>query len=218
MRNPRRQATLEDRLQRYATSGNIRNDRLDGKELIELYRLMVFSRQFDRKAVSLQRQGRIGTYPMLEGYEAAPIGSASALGPEDWVYPSYREHGVQLARDMPIEVALSYWRGLPNRDWDVHKYWMRITTVPIASQLPHAVGHAYAARLAGEDVVTATYFGHGATSENDFHSGMNFAGVWNAPTVFICTNNRKLGFRPVSHPFAPPVKFHSLRCSDGTWV
>ena len=162
---------------------------LDDKELLELYRLMVLSRQFDRKAVSLQRQGRIGTYPMLEGHEAAQIGSAFALGSEDWVYPSYREHGVQLARGLPIEVVLSYWRGLPNRDWDVHKYRMNITTVPIASQLPHAVGHAYAARLSGEDLVTATYFGDGATSENDFHSGMNFAGVWNVPTVFICANN-----------------------------
>ncbi len=86
-------------------------------------------------------------------------------------------------------MVLSYWRGLPNRDWDVHKYRMNITTVPIANQLPHAVGHAYAAQLSGEDLVTATYFGDGATSENDFHSGMNFAGVWNVPTVFICANN-----------------------------
>ena len=162
---------------------------LDDKELLELYRLMVLSRQFDRKALSLQRQGRLGTYPMLEGHEAAQIGSAYALGPQDWVYPSYREHGVQLARGMPVEVVLSYWRGLPNRDWDVHRYRTNITTVPIASQIPHAVGHAYAARLAGEDVVTATYFGDGATSANDFHSGMNFAGVWNTPTVFICANN-----------------------------
>ena len=162
---------------------------LDDKELIELYRLMALSRQFDRKALALQRQGRIGTYPMLEGQEATQIGSAFALRPHDWVYPSYREHGVQLARGMPIEVVLSYWRGLPNRDWDVHRYRMNITAVPIASQLPHAVGHAYAARLAGEDIVTAVYFGDGATSENDFHSGMNFAGVWKTPTVFVCANN-----------------------------
>ena len=66
---------------------------------------------------------------------------------------------------------------------------MMTITVPIASQLPHAVGHAYAARLRGESVVTGTYFGDGATSETDFHSGLNFAGVWNTPTVFICSNN-----------------------------
>lgn len=162
---------------------------LDDKELLELYRLMALSRQFDRKALALQRQGRIGTYPMLEGHEAAQIGSAFALDPDDWVYPSYREHGVQIAKGMPLDVVLSYWRGLPNETWDVHRYRTNITTVPIASQLPHAVGHAYAARLAGEDIVTAVYFGDGATSENDFHAGMNFAGVWKTPTVFICANN-----------------------------
>ena len=177
---------------------------LDDKELLELYRLMVLSRQFDRKAMALQRQGRIGTYPMLEGQEATQIGSAFALDATDWVYPSYREHGVQLARGIPIEVVLSYWRGLPNRDWDVQRYRTNITTVPIASQLPHAVGHAYAARLAGEQIVTATYFGDGATSENDFHSGMNFAGVWKTPTVFVCANNL----------WAISVPFHKQTAAD----
>lgn len=162
---------------------------LDDKDLLELYRLMSLSRHFDRRATALQRQGRIGTYPMLEGQEATQIGSAYALDPEDWVYPSYREHGVQLARGMPIEVVLSYWRGLPNAAWDVKRFRTGITTVPIASQLPHAVGHAYATRLAGEEIVTVTYFGDGATSESDFHSGMNFAGVWKTPTVFVCSNN-----------------------------
>ena len=162
---------------------------LSEKELVELYRLMVVSRDFDRRAVSAQRQGRVGTYAMLEGHEAVQIGSALALGPNDFVYPGYRGHGVQLALGMPHEVILSYWRGHPNADWDVHRYRMMTITVPIASQLPHAVGHAYAARQRGEDVVTATYFGDGATSETDFHSGLNFAGVWKTPTVFICANN-----------------------------
>jgi len=126
---------------------------------------------------------------MLEGHEAAQVGSAAALRPGDFVYPAYREHGVQIARGMPLEVILAYWRGLPNSDWDVHAYRMMSIAVPIASHLPHAVGHAYAARLAGDDVVTAAYFGDGATSETDFHSGLNFAGVWRTPTVFICENN-----------------------------
>jgi len=162
---------------------------LDEKELTEIYRLMVVSRDFDRRAVAAQRQGRVGTYALLEGHEAVQIGSALAFGPNDFIYPGYREHGVQLAFGMPYEVILAYWRGHPNTDWDVHRYRMMTVTVPIASQLPHAVGHAYAARLRGEDTVTAAYFGDGATSENDFHSGLNFAGVWKAPTVFICANN-----------------------------
>ena len=164
-------------------------DGLDDKDLVEMYRLMALGRRFDRRALSLQRQGRLGTYPPGAGQEAAQIGSAYAVGPEDWIYPSYREHAVQLARGMPPAVMLSYYRGLPNRDWDVHRYRMNIHTIPIATQLPHAVGHAYAARLAGQNLITVAYFGDGATSESDFHAAMNFAGVWKASTVFMCSNN-----------------------------
>ncbi|MFQ5966221.1 MAG: pyruvate dehydrogenase (acetyl-transferring) E1 component subunit alpha [Acidimicrobiia bacterium] len=162
---------------------------LSPKELIELYRLMVLSRHFDRRALALQRQGRLGTYAMLEGQEAAQVGSAYATAPQDFIYPSYREHGVQLTRGMPAEVILSYWRGLPNATWDPYEYGCQIIAVPIATHLPHAVGHAYTDRLQGKDTVTLSYFGDGATSENDFHSAMNLAGVWKAPTVFVCQNN-----------------------------
>lgn len=162
---------------------------LDDKDLIEMYRWMALGRRFDRRAMNLQRQGRLGTFPPAEGQEATQIGSAYAIGPEDWIYPSYREHAVQLARGVPPRVMLSYYRGLPNRDWDVHRYRMNIHTIPIATQLPHAVGHAYRARLAGENLITVVYFGDGATSESDFHSAMNFAGLWKTPTVFLCSNN-----------------------------
>jgi pyruvate/2-oxoglutarate/acetoin dehydrogenase E1 component/TPP-dependent pyruvate/acetoin dehydrogenase alpha subunit len=150
---------------------------------------MVLSRELDRRMLALQRQGRIGTYAMLEGQEAVQIGSALALQPNDFVFPSYREHGVQVTRGLPIEVLLAYWKGLPNARWDIEKYRTGIVTVPIASQLPHAVGYSYMTKMRGEDTVTVTYFGDGATSEVDFHSGMNFAGVWKTPTVFICANN-----------------------------
>ena len=162
---------------------------LADRDLMEMYRLLVLSRQFDRKLLSLQRQGRIGTYAVAEGQEAVHVGSGMALAPDDWVFPSYREPGLQLARRVPLETILSYWRGLPNASWDVRRYRTNINTVPIATHLPHAVGYAYAARMAGENVVTVAYFGDGATSESDFHSGMNFAGVWSTPTVFICSNN-----------------------------
>ena len=155
----------------------------------EMYRLMILSREFDRRMLSLHRQGRIGTYPMLEGQEAVQISSALALAANDFVFPSYREHGVQLARGVPIETVMSYWRGLPNDGWDIRRLRMGITAVPIATQLAHAVGYSYVTKLRGEDTVTAVYFGDGATSETDFHSGMNFAGVWKTPVVFICSNN-----------------------------
>ena len=171
--------------------GNLVGDppELSDDELVNLYRFMALGRRFDRRAMRLQRQGRLGTYPPGEGQEAVQVGSAYALDEEDWVYPSYREHATQLLRGVPWSVMLSYYRGLPNRDWDVHKYRMNIHTIPIATQLPHAVGHSYAARLAGKTQVTLVYFGDGATSESDFHAAMNFAGVWKAPTVFMCSNN-----------------------------
>ncbi len=159
------------------------------EQLREMHRLMVLSRELDRRMTALQRQGRIGTYAPLAGQEAVQIGSAMALATHDFVFPSYREHGVQIARGLPLEVILAYWRGMPNADWDVLRHRMGITTVPIASQLPHAVGYSYITDLREEGAVTVVYFGDGATSEADFHSGMNFAGVWNTPTVFLCANN-----------------------------
>jgi 2-oxoisovalerate dehydrogenase E1 component len=162
---------------------------LDPELYQTMYRNMVLSRALDRRMLALQRQGRLGTYAMLEGQEAVQIGSALALEPTDFVFPSYREHGVQVTRGLPMEVLLAYWKGLPNSEWDIEKYRTGIVTVPIATQLPHAVGYSYMTKLRGEDTVTVTYFGDGATSEVDFHSGMNFAGVWKTPTVFICANN-----------------------------
>ncbi len=155
----------------------------------QMYRQMVLARALDRRMLALQRQGRLGTYAMLEGQEAVQVGSVLALRPDDFVFPSYREHAVQVARGLPIEVLLAYWKGLPNAGWDLEKYRTGIVTVPIASQLPHAVGYSYMTKLRGEDTVTAAYFGDGATSESDFHAAMNFAGVWQTPTVFICANN-----------------------------
>jgi pyruvate/2-oxoglutarate/acetoin dehydrogenase E1 component/TPP-dependent pyruvate/acetoin dehydrogenase alpha subunit len=178
---------------------------LPDEEMVELHRLMLRSRAFDRRALAAQRQGRLGTYAMLEGHEATQVGSAAALRPGDFVYPAYREHAVQITRGMPLEVILAYWRGLPNVDWDVHRYGMMSIAVPIASHLPHAVGHAYAARLAGRDVVTVAYFGDGGTSETDFHSGLNFAGVWRTPTVFLCQNNRYAISVPYEKQTASPT-------------
>lgn len=164
---------------------------------LDLYRDMVRTRVFDRRATGAQRQGRLGTYAIAEGHEAIQVGSAYALRDQDFVYPGYREHGVQIARGMPYETILAYWRGLPNSTWNPPEMNQMVITVPIGSHLPHAVGHAYGERLAGADVVTVAYIGDGGTSENDFHSGLNFAGVWRTPTVFIVSNN----FYAISVPY-----------------
>ncbi len=170
---------------------------LSEDELVEMYTHMINTRVFDRRATAAQRQGRLGTFAILEGHEAIQVGSAMAMRPDDFAYPGYREHGVQIARGMPLDVVLSYWRGLPNAEWDQKVYNQMVPTVPIATHLPHAVGHAYAARQRGEDVVTVAYLGDGGTSETDFHSGLNFAGVWKTPTVFVISNN----FYAISVPY-----------------
>jgi len=170
---------------------------LTDDDLVGIYDLMVRTRVFDRKATAAQRQGRIGTFAVLEGHEAIQIGSALAFSDQDYIYPGYREHGVQIARDMPLEVILEYWKGLPNAKWDPQRYRQMVVTVPIATHLPHAVGHGYAARQRGEDIVVGAYIGDGGTSANDFHNALNFAGVWRAPTVIIASNN----FYAISVPY-----------------
>jgi pyruvate dehydrogenase E1 component alpha subunit len=173
---------------------------------LAMYTDMVRTRVFDRRATAAQRQGRLGTYAVAEGHEAIQVGSAHALRPQDFVYPGYREHGVQLSRGVPLETLLSYWRGLPNDLWDQAALNQMVIAIPIATQLPHAVGHAYAESVLGNDVVTVTYIGDGGTSENDFHSGMNFAGVWRTPTVFIASNN----FYAISVPYERQTAAASL--------
>jgi 2-oxoisovalerate dehydrogenase E1 component len=132
----------------------------------------------------------MGTYPPLEGEEAAQVASALALDEQDWVYPSYREHGAQIARGVPLETLFAYWRGLPNTDWDPYRFRVQMDAVPIASHLPHAVGHAYQARRNGTNEAVIAYFGDGSTSESDFHAALNAAGVWKTANVFFCRNNQ----------------------------
>jgi len=167
-------------------------------DLVRLYRLMVLLRNFETRSMQLQRQGRIGFYIGFLGQEAAQLGSAFALLPKDWVFPAYREVGVALLRGVSIKQVLNQYfanaedlqkgRQLSNL-YGVKSINFVTGSAPIATQLPHAVGAALAAKLRGDPVVTLVYFGDGATSENDFHSGMNFAGVFKTPTIFFCQNN-----------------------------
>jgi 2-oxoisovalerate dehydrogenase E1 component len=182
-------------------------------ELVAMYELMVRARVFDRRATAAQRQGRLGTFAILEGHEAVQVGSALALGADGFIYPGYREHGVQIAAGMPLEVVLSYWRGLPNAQWDQRRFDQMVITVPIGSHLPHAVGHAYAARQRGDDVVTVAYLGDGGTSETDFHSGLNFAGVWKTPTVFVIANN----FYAISVPYEKQTASETIAQKAGAY-
>ena len=163
---------------------------LADEALVEMYRQMKLVRRFDTRAVSLQRQGRMGTYPPLAGQEGAQIGSAHALDEEDWVFPSYREHGVSLVRGLPLHRVLLYWMGHEKGNHIPDDLNIFTVAVPIATQIPHATGAAWASKLKGEEKAFVCYFGDGATSEGDFHEGLNFAGVFDTPNVFFCNNNQ----------------------------
>jgi len=167
-------------------------------ELRRLYKLMVLTRNLDARGIQLQRQGRIGFYVGCLGQEAAHIGSAYALKPEDWVFPAYREIGAMLCRGITLNQLLDQYyanaedvqkgRQLTNL-FGVKSANYVTGSAPISTQLPHAVGAALAAKIRGDPIVTLAYFGDGGTSENDFHTGMNFAGVFKTPTIFFCQNN-----------------------------
>ncbi|MFB6297446.1 MAG: pyruvate dehydrogenase (acetyl-transferring) E1 component subunit alpha [Salinirussus sp.] len=163
---------------------------LTEEELVGIYRDLRLARQFDRRAVSLQRQGRLGTYPPMAGQEAAQVASAHALGESDWTFPSYRENAANYVMGWPLEEILLYWMGSQEGSAAPEGANVFTIAVPIATQIPHAVGAAWAGKLQGEDRVSLCYFGDGATSEGDFHEALNFAGVFDVPAVFFCNNNQ----------------------------
>jgi pyruvate dehydrogenase E1 component alpha subunit len=162
---------------------------LDTETLDKFYRTMVLTRLFDDKALKLQRQGRMLTFGSCLGQEASQIGSAFAMKPEDWFFPAFREHGVQIARGIPMKLLYIYWMGSEDANMTVPLKNFPVA-IPVATQILHAVGAAWASKLRKQDIASVVYFGDGATSEGDFHEGMNFAGVFKTPTVFICQNNQ----------------------------
>lgn len=166
--------------------------------LVRMYRQMSLLREFDRRSVRLQRAGRIGTYPPLEGQEACQVASTLALRAQDFVVPTYRDYGAMMVHGVPMENILMYWNGRSEGCEIPHDVNVFPIAVPIATQLPHAAGLAWAAKLKKEDQVALGFFGDGASSEGDFHEAMNFAGVFKLPVVFFCENNQYA----ISVPFA----------------
>jgi len=159
-------------------------------DLKRMYRGMLLGRRLDERMIRLQRQGRIGTFAPIKGQEASQIGSVLTLRRSDWMVPSFRETASMLSRGWPIEKLLKFFAGyLEGGQPDEGQNDLPIT-IPVATQLPHAVGLAYAAQYRGDDVVVMAYCGDGATSEGDFHEALNFAGVWSVPVVFLIQNNQ----------------------------
>lgn len=158
--------------------------------LLKLYRFMVLGRRFDERMLQLQRQGRIGTFAPIKGQEASQLGAVAALEPRDWMVPCFRETAAQLWRGIPMESVLLYFGGYDEGGRVADDQRDLPVAIPVASQLLHAVGLAWAAKYRRTDEVAMTFFGDGATSEGDFHEALNFAAVYQTPTVFVCQNNQ----------------------------
>ena len=160
------------------------------KTLLKMYEFMVLGRRFDERMLSLQRQGRIGTFPPASGQEAAHLGAVAVLKDSDWFVPAFREIAAELWRGRSLESVLLYYNGY-NEGVDVHPDQNNLPiAVPVGSQIPHAVGLGWSIKYRGENNVVMVFFGDGATSQGDFHEGLNFAAVYQIPVIFVCQNNQ----------------------------
>jgi pyruvate dehydrogenase E1 component alpha subunit len=177
---------------------------LDDGTLLGMYRDMRLTRHFDERAINLQRQGRVGTFPSAAGQEGAQVGSTYALAEDDPILYQYREHGAVAVRGLDAGY-LAYWMGHESGNASLAEKSIFPLNISIASHLPHAVGMSWASKLQGDERVTVVHFGDGATSEGDFHEAMNFAGVFDTPTVFFCNNNGWAISVPVERQTASPT-------------
>jgi len=171
---------------------------IGASELLGLYDDMVVIRRLDAEATALQRQGELALWPPLLGQEAAQIGSGRALRSDDFVFSSYREHGVAYARGVDLVDLVRVWRGATASGWDPYAINMATPQVIIGAQTLHATGYAMGIRTDGADSVAVAYFGDGATSEGDVSEAMVFAASFAAPVVFFCQNNQWAISEPVA--------------------
>ncbi|HNV42368.1 MAG TPA: pyruvate dehydrogenase (acetyl-transferring) E1 component subunit alpha [Ornithinibacter sp.] len=173
-------------------------DALSDEELRGFYRDLVLIRRFDAEATALQRQGELGLWASLLGQEAAQVGSGRALRPQDYAFPTYREHGVAWCRGVDPVNLLGMFRGVNHGGWDPNEKNFHLYTIIIGAQTLHATGYAMGIQRDGavgtgddeRDAAVIAYFGDGATSQGDVSEALVFAGVNNSPVVFFCQNNQ----------------------------
>ncbi|MGO2482711.1 thiamine pyrophosphate-dependent dehydrogenase E1 component subunit alpha [Glutamicibacter ardleyensis] len=175
--------------------GDVDDDMLRG-----FYRDMALTRRFDQEATALQRQGQLCLWVPLRGQEAAQIGSGRATRPSDYIFPTYREHGVALTRKVSFSEMLRLFRGISGGGWDPRENNFHMYTMVLAAQMPHASGYGMAinldqhgwdeAKRAAEGDAVVAYFGDGSSTEGETHEAMVFANSFNAPVVFFCQNNQ----------------------------
>ena len=158
--------------------------------LLRLHRTMLLGREFDERMLKLQRQGRLGTFAPIKGQEASQLGAVATLRESDWLVPAFRETAAQLWRGQTMESVLLAYGGYYQGNRVPENINVLPVAIPVATQILHGAGIAYAIKLRGKDDVAMTFFGDGATSEGDFYEALNFAGVFQVPAVFVCQNNQ----------------------------
>ncbi|MFE0644701.1 pyruvate dehydrogenase (acetyl-transferring) E1 component subunit alpha [Streptomyces sp. NPDC058877] len=178
---------------------------LSAEELRGLYRDMVLTRRFDAEATALQRQGELGLWASLLGQEAAQIGSGRALRDDDYVFPTYREHGVAWCRGVDPTNLLGMFRGVNNGGWDPNSNNFHLYTIVLGSQTLHATGYAMGIAKDGADSAVLAYFGDGASSQGDVNESFVFSAVYNAPVVFFCQNNQWAISEPIEKQTRVPL-------------
>ena len=179
--------------------------KIQDADLQKLYSAMITTRVADTKAVKLQRQGRLGTYAPSRGQEACQVGAAYALTKEDWLFPYFRDLGMYIVMDYPLKDYYLYWMGNEEGLRTPADLNIFPLAIPVASQLPQAVGVGMAASIRNARLAVVCTFGDGATSEGDFHEAMNLAGVFKTPNVFICYNNQYAISLPRKRQTASPT-------------
>ncbi|MER7579841.1 pyruvate dehydrogenase (acetyl-transferring) E1 component subunit alpha [Kitasatospora sp. NPDC097691] len=183
-------------------------EKYDPALLRELYRRLVVGRRYNQQATTLTKQGRLAVYPASTGQEACQVAAALVLGERDWLFPSYRDTLAVVSRGVDPLEALTLLRGNAHTGYDPRASRTAPLCTPLATQAPHAVGLAHAARLSGEPAVALAMLGDGGTSEGDFHEALNFAAVLNAPVVFLVQNNGYAISVPLSAQSAAPTLAH----------
>ncbi|MEK6791383.1 MAG: pyruvate dehydrogenase (acetyl-transferring) E1 component subunit alpha [Deltaproteobacteria bacterium] len=156
----------------------------------KFFETITLARLYNQRALSLQREGRLGTYASILGQEASQVGSALAFDPSDWIIPSFRESGVLIAMGYPMHLLYRYWMGDERGMSCPEGLNILPMCVPVGSQLTHSVGVGMGIKHRGEKKAVGVYFGDGASSRGDFHEGLNLAGVFKLPIVFLCQNNQ----------------------------
>jgi pyruvate dehydrogenase E1 component alpha subunit len=184
---------------------------ISAEELRGLYRDLVMVRRIDAEATALQRQGELGIWASLLGQEAAQVGSGRALASNDFVFPTYREHGVAWCRGVDPLWLLGLFRGVNLGGWDPREKNFNLYTIVIGSQTLHATGYAMGIQrdgggsAGGYPAAVIAYFGDGATSQGDVNESFVWAPVFNAPIVFFCQNNQWAISEPIERQSRIPL-------------